>query len=324
MQHLRIEVRDTGMGIAPDKLETLFGRFSQADASIHNRFGGTGLGLAISKRLIELMGGEIGMESVEGEGTTLWFTITLPCIDRPALVEKEASGDGRKSLTAGRHILVVDDVDLNRELVAALLAPLGHTVHQAADGAEAVTAVASTDYDLVLMDVQMPGMDGLTATRAIRAVDRFAKLPIVAMTAQALPAQIATCHEAGMNDYLAKPITPAALVAAIDKWAGGGRSPREAAPEADQSMTELRDEFMAQCAQDLARIKSLLASGSPSARKDLEKLVHRFAGTADMLGVPEVGWQARELNEAFSRGEVPENGDYTQIIEKLETSLRAA
>ncbi len=269
------------------------------------------------------MGGEIGVESVEGQGTTLWLTLSLPCIDQSALAEKEASS-GSELQSAGRHILVVDDVDLNRELVTALLSPLGHSVHQAADGAEAVTAVASTDYDLVLMDVQMPGMDGLSATRAIRAVDRFAKLPIIAMTAQALPAQIETCHEAGMNDYLAKPITPAALIAAIEKWAGGGRSPGEAAPDADQSMTELRDEFVAECAKDLARVNALLASGAPGARDALKRLIHRTAGTAGMLGLAEMSAYAGELNEALGRDNAPEGDQYAQFMARLEQLVRAA
>ena len=323
VQRLRIEVRDTGIGIAPEKLDNLFGRFAQADSSIHNRFGGTGLGLAISHQLVELMGGEIGVESVEDVGTTLWLTITLPCIDRSALVEKEAA-TGPESQKAGRLILVVDDVDLNRELVTALLAPLGHSVHQASDGAEAVTAVASTDYDLVLMDVQMPGMDGLSATRAIREVDRFAKLPIIAMTAQALPAQIDTCHEAGMNDYLAKPITPAALIAAIEKWAGGGRSLRKAAPQADQPMTELRDEFVAECAKDLARVKALLASGAPGARGALRRLVHRTAGTAGMLGLADMSAYASELDEALGRDNVPDGTEYARFMARLEQLVRAA
>lgn len=323
VQCLRIEVRDTGIGIATDKLQTLFGRFAQADASIHSRFGGSGLGLAISKQLVELMGGEIGVESVEGVGTTLWLTITLPCINRSALVEKEAA-TGPESEKAGRCILVVDDVDLNRELVTALLGPLGHTVHQASDGAEAVTAVASTDYDLVLMDVQMPGMDGLSATRAIRSVERFAKLPIVAMTAQALPAQIETCYEAGMSDYLAKPITPAALIAAIDKWSGAEQSLREPLLQTDRSMAELRDEFLAQCAKDLAVVKSLLASRSPSTRDGLKKLVHRVAGTAGMLGLIEVSAFAKELDEVLGRDGIPTHADYAQFMARLEQLVRAA
>ena len=323
VQHLRIEVRDTGIGIAPDKLKVLFGRFSQADASIHSRFGGTGLGLAISKRLIELMGGTIGVESVEGKGTTLWLKLSLPCVDPDASVHKlPAKGPAPQS--GGRQILVVDDVDLNRELVASLLTPFGYIVHQATDGAEAVTAVASTDYDLVLMDVQMPGMDGLTATRAIREVERLTKLPIVAMTAQALPHQITACHEAGMNDYLAKPITSAALLAAIDKWTGDSSSPPKAAPGADQAMTDLRVEFVEQCAKDLARIKSLLASGAPGAREELKRLVHRVAGTAGMLGLANVSVDASKLNDTLARGDVLGRVNYVQFVEKLETSLRAA
>ena len=226
VQHLRIEVRDTGIGIAPHKLNMLFGRFSQADASIHNRFGGTGLGLAISKRLIEMMGGTIGVESVEGVGTTLWLKLTLPCIDPSALAEKKMVATGPKTQPAGARILVVDDVDLNRELVLSLLEPYGHRIDQATGGAEAVSAVRAADYDLVLMDVQMPDMDGLTAVQTIRAMGDYGELPIVAMTAQALPSQIEACHKAGMSDYLAKPITPDALFAVIDKWVDGSGSGR--------------------------------------------------------------------------------------------------
>ena len=284
-------------------------------------FGGTGLGLAISKQLIELMGGTIGVESVEGKGTTLWLTLSLPCVAAPV---HEVSAIGPAAETGGRHILVVDDVDLNRELVASLLTPYRYTVHQATDGAEAVTAVASTDYDLVLMDVQMPGMDGLTATRAIREIDRLTKLPIVAMTAQALPNQITACHEAGMNDYLAKPITLAALLAAIDKWTGDSPSPHKAASEGDQAMAGLRHEFVQQCAQDLARVKSLLASGSPGAREELKGLVHRVAGTAGMLGLANVSVDASKLNAALARGDMLGRVNYAQFLEKLETSLRAA
>ena len=325
VQHLRIEVRDTGIGIAPEKLKALFTRFSQADASIHGRFGGTGLGLAISERLIGLMGGTMGVESVEGVGTTLWLTLTLPCIDASALAEKGAVAAGPEPQSAERHILVVDDVDLNRELVAALLAPYGYKVDQAADGAEAVNAVKLADYDLVLMDVQMPGMDGLSATRAIRAMSDYAELPIVAMTAQALPSQITECHDTGMDDYLAKPITPAALFALINKWIDGTRRQHGGATsEQDEALAELRDAFLTQCANDLAEVKSLLVSGSPKARHDLQRLAHRFAGTADMLGFTDIGRQARELDEAFARGHIPDRADYVGYIATLEQLVRAA
>ncbi len=321
MQHLRVEVRDTGIGIAPEKMKTLFGRFAQADASIHSRFGGTGLGLAISKRLIESMNGAIGVESVEGVGTTVWFTLTLPRIDPAALVERPAADNEANKKADKRRILVVDDVDLNRELVLALLAPHEHMVDQASDGAAAVSAVKSADYDLVLMDVQMPVMDGLAATRAIRAMSGCEDLPIVAMTAQALTSQIAACREAGMNDYLAKPITPAALFAVLEKWTGeSGQS----AGTADDGLAKLRGEFVTQCAADLSEVKRLLGSGSPSARDELKKLAHRVAGTSGMLGLANISICASELDEALGRENVQDAAEYAQFMVKLEQLVRAA
>jgi signal transduction histidine kinase/CheY-like chemotaxis protein len=323
MQHLQVEVRDTGIGIAPEKMKSLFLRFAQADTSIHSRFGGTGLGLAISKRLIEAMNGNIGVESVEGAGTTVWFTLTLPRIDASALVEKRSGGMGVDKKTAKQRILVVDDVDLNRELVLALLAPHEHLVDQASDGASAVSAVKSADYDLVLMDVQMPGMDGLAATRDIRAMSGCEDLPIVAMTAQALTSQIAACREAGMNDYLAKPITPAALFAVLEKWTNQSEQLVGTA-EPDDGLAKLRDEFITQCAADLSEVKRLLGSGSPSARHELKKLAHRVAGTSGMLGLANMSICARELDEALSRENVEDIAEYAEFMLKLEGLLRAA
>ena len=323
VQHLRVEVRDTGIGIAPERLKSLFGRFAQADASIHSRFGGTGLGLAISKRLIESMNGAIGVESVEGAGTTVWFTLTLPRMDPSALVEKPLSDTGPEKKPDKRRILVVDDVDLNRELVLALLAPHEHVVDQACDGASAILAVQSSDYDLVLMDVQMPEMDGLAATRAIRAMSGCEDLPIVAMTAQALTSQIAACREAGMNDYLAKPITPAALFAVLEKWADQSAQPPEATTPGD-GLAKLRDEFVAQCAQDLSEVKRLMATASPSASDELKGLVHRVAGTAGMLGLANISTCASELDEALARGNFSDGPEYAQFMTKLERLVRAA
>ena len=323
VQHLRVEVRDTGIGIAPEKIKSLFGRFAQADASIHSRFGGTGLGLAISKRLIESMNGAIEVESVEGEGTTVWFTLTLPRIDPAALVEKPAADPGADKKAAKRRILVVDDVDLNRELVLALLAPHGHVVDQASSGAAAVSAIQTTDYDLVLMDVQMPDMDGLAATRVIRGMSGCEDLPIVAMTAQALTSQIAACREAGMNDYLAKPITPAALFAILEKWTDQSDQPVGTA-EPEEGLAKLRDEFVVQCGTDLARVKSLLACGTPGAREELKRLVHRVAGTAGMLGLANISICASELDKSLGRENVPEATEYSQFMAKLERLVRAA
>ena len=242
--------------------------------------------------------------------------MTLPLLSRGPQPVTEANKKADK-----RRILVVDDVDLNRELVLALLAPLEHIVDQASDGAAAVSAVKSADYDLVLMDVQMPDMDGLAATRAIRAMSGCEDLPIVAMTAQALTSQIAACREAGMNDYLAKPITPAALFAVLEKWTGeSGQS----AETADDGLAKLRGEFVTQCAADLSEVKRLLGSGSPSARDELKKLAHRVAGTSGMLGLANISICASELDEALGRENVQDAAEYAQFMVKLEQLVRAA
>ena len=320
VQHLRIEVRDTGIGISKEKLDSIFNRFSQADASIHGRFGGTGLGLAISKRLIELMGGNIGAESLKGKGTTVWIELTLPCMDPEALLDAEAAEEPLDE-TAGRRILVVDDVDLNRDLVVALLAPRGHTVDQAEDGAEAVERVKAAHYDLVLMDVQMPGMNGMEATRIIRAIDGLEGLPIVAMTAQALKSQWEACREAGMSDHLPKPITPAALFATLSKWTEGADAPPDELLTPDVSQ-ELRDEFVRGCAQDLARIRVLLNSSAPSALEELRRVAHRISGTGAMVGLADLSQEAGILMDALaeSNGDVNADGAVTRLERLIEAA----
>ena len=148
-------------------------------------------------------------------------------------------------------------------------------------------------------------------------------LPIVAMTAQALTSQIAACREAGMNDYLAKPITPAALFAVLEKWTGeSGQSAGIAEP--DDGLTKFRDEFVTQCAHDLSEVKRLLASGSPSAREGLKRLAHRVAGTAGMLGLANISICASELDEALGRENVQDAAEYAQFMMKLERLVRAA
>jgi PAS domain S-box-containing protein len=214
-RQLRIEVRDTGVGVPSDRQDLVFDRFAQADASVSRRFGGTGLGLAISKRLIELMGGRIGVVSVEGQGSTFWFEITLPLAD-----DATAAADGETGPSGPDRplkLLLVEDVAVNRELILALLRPFEIEIDCAADGVEAIAAVRRTAYDLILMDVQMPVMDGLTATRRIRA-ENLTDAPIIAMTANVLPDQIERCLEAGMSDHLGKPISPARMLEVIGRW----------------------------------------------------------------------------------------------------------
>ncbi len=210
---LYFEVTDTGIGIAPDKQHLLFLEFAQISTSTNRLYGGTGLGLAISRGLVQAMHGSIGVRSVPGEGSAFWFTAGLPATEahvfaRPAFVPVIA-----------RRILVVDDNAVNQIVVEALLKKDGHTVVIASDGAQALQAVQAAYYDLVLMDMQMPIMDGMEATRRIRALGvPLCNVPIVAITANAMADSILTCRDAGMNDHLSKPIDRELLRRAIASW----------------------------------------------------------------------------------------------------------
>jgi PAS domain S-box-containing protein len=215
---LHISVKDTGIGLKPDQIAKVFGRFSQADASISRKFGGTGLGLAISKRIIDAMGGEIGVESVPGQGSTFWFQVPLQIAEDVHAIECELQE--RPEIDRALRILVVEDNPVNRELICTLLGAFDLHIETANDGVEAIEALARSSFDVVLMDVHMPVMDGLAATRHIRsAADLEApRLPIIAMTANVLPEHVARCLEAGMDDHIGKPIVPARLFETLARW----------------------------------------------------------------------------------------------------------
>lgn len=212
---MRIAVEDTGVGVAPDALERIFDNFVQADPSTTRHYGGTGLGLAISKRLIELMGGGIGARSRIGEGSTFWLWLPLPLCQPRALAESFCEGSTSEVLPErfDALVLVVEDNAVNQLVAVRMLEKLGCRTNVAADGSEAVIAVSETRYDLVLMDCQMPKMNGFLATAAIRRqeAESGSRLPIVAMTADAMRGARERCLEAGMDDYLAKPVERSAL-----------------------------------------------------------------------------------------------------------------
>ncbi|HEY2660123.1 MAG TPA: ATP-binding protein [Caulobacteraceae bacterium] len=212
---VRFSVIDTGIGIPDTALGQIFQRFVQADGSISRKFGGTGLGLAISARLVELMGGEIGVDSRLGEGSTFWFWAPLAessCVAPTATVEAPVR------LEAVR-VLLVEDAEANQELISTLLGAVGVEVAIANNGAEALEAVKMARYDLILMDVQMPVMGGVQATEIIRGMGgALARIPIIALSANVLPEQVAEYHRAGMSAHLAKPINPRDLLTAIARW----------------------------------------------------------------------------------------------------------
>jgi PAS domain S-box-containing protein len=209
---LRFSVADTGVGIPEAALGRIFERFAQADGSITREFGGTGLGLAICKRLVERMDGEIGVESRVGEGSRFWFTVDLPAACGLEAPEDEDAGGDLGAL----RVLVVDDAEANRDLITTILGSAGLETDTAVNGVEAVEAVKARPYDLVLMDVQMPVMDGVQAMRLIRGLPgERAQTPIVALSANVLPEQTASYRGAGADACLGKPIAPAALLMEI-------------------------------------------------------------------------------------------------------------
>ncbi len=204
-----IRVLDTGIGVAEAKRGRLFQPFSQVDSSITRTYGGTGLGLAISKSLIELMGGDIGVTPREPRGSDFWFRVPLT----PATAQAQANdGHAVDTLDRAIRVLVVDDHPINREVASLLLTSAGCEVATCQDGVRAVEAARAGGFDLILMDIHMPEMDGFTASRAIRALPGAAsKVPIVAMTADVTSRDVALCRDAGMNAHVGKPINRAAL-----------------------------------------------------------------------------------------------------------------
>ena len=215
---VRFSVMDTGIGIPTDRRHRLFKRFSQVDNSTARQFGGTGLGLSICKSLVEVMGGSIVVDSVEGEGTTFSFLLDLPVAEAIPTTPELAVLQSAVIPSSGAHILLAEDVAMNQELAVALLTKWGHTVEVAPDGATAVAAVMRTRFDLVLMDVQMPVMDGIEATRRIRALGgSYATLAIVAMTANVMSRDIAICREAGLDDHIGKPFVPETLRLLVER-----------------------------------------------------------------------------------------------------------
>ena len=245
---LRVSVSDTGIGIPQEIIPKLFQKFSQADTSTTRKFGGTGLGLAICRELAQLMNGQVGVDSAPGKGSTFWFTTSCQVADAAILALPEKSVHSRLLALPGErrlHLLVAEDNQINQVVISSLLQAAGHECTLAKDGREAIAAVRARDYDGVLMDIQMPVLDGVEATRGIRELGgKYAKLPIIALTANAMAGDEERYLGLGMNDYVPKPIDPDRLTLAlrrsiatdaapVRRASGGAAAPEQSGEDED-------------------------------------------------------------------------------------------
>jgi len=306
-EQIRFAVIDRGIGIPRTQQDQLFKDFSQLDQSSGREFGGTGLGLAISKRLINLMAGRIGVESDEGQGSTFWISVRLP-----RAAEFSAQSDETvKSARPGR-ILVVEDLEQNQDLIRTILTAAGHEVEIANGGSEAIAAIQAERFDLVLMDVQMPVMDGITATRKIRALNHPAKdISIIAMTANVLPQQVASYRAAGMDDHLGKPFKRGELLAKLAKWLPVSVRRADAA-----SPTAITDQYDSMTFNELRRLMGVkwivvgltklnqqlqdLRTTDPttSDREELARKAHTLVSHAAIFGFSGLSEAASKLEQA--------------------------
>ena len=293
-------VSDTGIGIPPDRMAAIFEPFVQADASMNRRFGGTGLGTTICKQLVELMGGELWADSTPGQGST--FHVTLPLLEAR---DEAARGSAKPTLLPPLHVLAADDVPQNLEVLMLLLSKLGHTVTGASDGAMAVQLASEAQFDAILMDVQMPGMDGLEATRRIRqaeAAGQRKRTPIIAMTASVLERDRDATRDAGMDGFTTKPVDIAALTQEMARVLGmPGGAPRLAPEDGPVSGKLLNTEqgLHRWAGQQEAYLRALrrFADDQAAAGKDLKAavaagqhaacatLAHRLRGAAANFGM---------------------------------------
>ncbi|MFC0241661.1 PAS domain S-box protein [Rhodopseudomonas telluris] len=322
---LRIAVTDTGIGISQDEQKGLFKRFSQADETISRKYGGTGLGLAISQRIVQAMQGDLKIKSQPGLGSTFYFEIDLPIAEQ---IDIERHDTPVQSSRRAR-ILIVDDVEMNRDLCKTMLGRVGHEVDLADSGSTAIAMACGRSYDLIFMDVQMGEMDGMEATRRIRALgDGLSSVPIIALTANVLPEQVARYKAAGMDDHLGKPINRAELLACVCRWIEGGIAEVPLAPSAveidqpvcDQDVLEdlrlFANEqviagFAAQLCETIARIRAQWPRDVDprsldhhvfdlAAREALGAISHKAISLAGQLGFGQLAEACRRMETACS------------------------
>ncbi len=326
---LNLEVEDTGIGMGPEVIERLFKPFSQGNETVSRQFGGTGLGLAISKRLANMMDGDISVTSREGSGSTFLVRLWLGLGSAGESLAEATDAQARVQVRyEDVRVLVVDDQPLNREIAQSLLSAVGVTVHLAANGKEALDIMSSgrEAFDLVLMDIQMPVMDGLTATRAIRNLDGAAVLPIVAMTAQTMAHEMARGTAAGMNDHIGKPFDDAGFYRVLAKWISPGKQHLQTTavirPASPDSLPFLRGvdtdaglalllgneeryrhwlgDFVVEAPAAVKQIHTALTADQPQAAG---AAAHTLKGRMGLLGMNELHSIAAALEAAIEKAE---------------------
>jgi signal transduction histidine kinase/CheY-like chemotaxis protein len=333
---VHVEVTDTGIGVPSEKQQSIFGAFVQADGSTTRRFGGTGLGLAISAQLVEMMDGRIWVESTVGEGSTFHFTARLGA-EAEAHAAAQAGPADAPVPSRGVRVLLAEDNAVNRLVAIRLLEKHGHTVVAAGDGRQALAALEDERFDVVLMDVQMPVMDGFAATAALRERERGTglRIPIVALTAHAMQGDRERCIEAGMDAYVTKPIKPAELLGAIAELVPGvavATVPTAGTPvagldvlDAEQALAQVDGDmavlaelialFRAEVPRALAAIRDGLGNTDAAA---VARAAHRLKGSLVTLGARAASAEAMRMEALGRAGEL---ADAEQVLAALERQL---
>ena len=321
---IRIEVKDTGIGIDPERAKYLFRPFSQADNSISRKYGGSGLGLSITKSLIEAMGGKIGMNSAVGIGST--FCLELPY--REPVPERKGNTEDKKGIEEhAQNILLVEDNYINQMICSRLLTQKGHHITVATDGDAALELIRKGAYDLVLMDCSLPGKSGLEATREIRALGgRNGRLPVIALTANGMEEHLKKCLEAGMNDCIVKPYEPERLYKAISFYARGAPA---TAPVTNDRLKSIQDEMGPEYMEQLIRssldeisrlLRQIAESGEKHDYESLQQAVHDLKSVGGSIGMQ----QTQILAESIEKSCIHKNYPVLSgMIEQLMTAARA-